>query len=253
MAAPRLSQRFCASDADLTVCSSDRVLFKVHRKTLKAHSGIFAGAADATRPENGDEVVDLSETANVLDILFQFMYAAQEQPDLRNMDFSTLLALAEAAEKYMVYSVLKLCRMQMEESISTHPLEICVYAIRHDYINLANESVQQSMGCSISEAFEILPPDTFRAWISFYERWHYETAKSLAYMATFPKHLSLVQKCTADPNPACTFRKELDEAGGWSRTIREMKFMTDPKIARIQCSILRPYSLVSVSTPVFSF
>ncbi|KAJ6497276.1 hypothetical protein C8R45DRAFT_124078 [Mycena sanguinolenta] len=232
MATPRLSQRFCASDADLTVCSSDGVLFKVHRQTLETHSGVFAGAADATRPENGDEVVDLTEPASVLDVLFQFMYTTAHQPDLRTVDFSTLSDLTEAAEKYMVYSVLKFCRLQMEASIFTHPLEVFVYALRHDHVHLANEAVQQSMCCTRSQALEILPPDTFRAWISFYERWHHETARSLAYMATFPKHLSLVQKCTADSNPACTFRKELDEAGGWSRSIREMKFMTDPKIAR---------------------
>jgi hypothetical protein len=41
-------------------------------------------------------------------------------------------------------------------------------------------------------------------------------------MATFPKHVPLVQKCTADPNPACTFPAELDAAGGWARAIREM-------------------------------
>ncbi|KAF7350810.1 hypothetical protein MSAN_01642600 [Mycena sanguinolenta] len=255
MAAPRLPQRFCAPDADLTVCSSDGVLFKVHRQTLEACSGVFAGAADATRPENGDETVDLTESANVLEILFQCMYATSQQPDLRTLDFSTLSDLAEAAEKYMVYSVVKLCRLQMEASIFTHPLEVFLYALRHDHIHLANDSVQQSMRCTRSQALEILPPDTFGAWISFHERWHRETARSLAYMATFPKHFSLVQKCTADPNPACTFRKELDEAGGWSRTIREMKFMTDPKIARMQYNILRPCQspVVSVSTAVFSF
>ncbi|KAF8182742.1 hypothetical protein K438DRAFT_1600640 [Mycena galopus ATCC 62051] len=156
----------CAYDADLTVCSSDNVLFKVHRKNLEAHSGVFAGAGDATRPENGDEVVELSETANVLDALFQFMYApAYAQPDLRSMDFMTFEALAEAAEKYMVYSALKICRTQMEDSMRMHPLQVFLYAVRHDHISLVNDSVQQSMCCAIPEARQILPPDTFSAWV----------------------------------------------------------------------------------------
>jgi len=178
----------------------------------------------------------------------------QPQPDLGTLQFKTFAGLAEAAEKYMLYSALTLCRMQMEQAISTHPLEVLVYALRHDHINLANEAAQQSMGCGVAEALEILPPDTFRAWIVFYERWHKAMIKSLGYMATFPKHVQLVQKCTADPNPACTFRKELDEAGGWSRTIREMKFTTDPKAARIQCNIFRqPHPAISGSRVVFSF
>jgi hypothetical protein len=74
---------------------------------------VFAGAGDATRPENGDEPVELSETADVLDLLFQFMYP-QPQPDLRNLDFTVLAALAEAAEKYMVYPALAPCRLQMK-------------------------------------------------------------------------------------------------------------------------------------------
>jgi hypothetical protein len=54
-------------------------------------------------------------------------------------------------------------------------------------------------------------------------------------MATFPQHLPLVQRCAADPsgNPVCTFRRELDEAGGWARTIREGEvFVEDPRVKR---------------------
>ncbi|KAJ7844206.1 hypothetical protein B0H13DRAFT_2096900 [Mycena leptocephala] len=211
MATPKTSPHFCAPDADLTVSSSDGVLFKVHRKNLETHSGMFAGAANATRPPNatssdGDETVELSEPAS-------------------------------AAEKYMVYAALTVCRMRMEDAIPAHPLEVLLYALRHDHIALANESAQQSMGLSPAHALEILPPETFRTWIQFYERWHRATVKSLLYMATFPQHLPLVQRCAADPsgNPVCTFRRELDEAGGWARTIREGEvFVEDPRVKRIQ-------------------
>lgn len=93
--------------------SSDSVLFKVHRRNLETHSGVFASAEDATRPDNGHETVELSETSDILELLFQFMYP-QPQPDLRTLDFKTFAGLAEAAEKYMVFSALTLCRMKME-------------------------------------------------------------------------------------------------------------------------------------------
>jgi hypothetical protein len=39
----------CAADSDITLQSSDGVLFKVHRKNLEVHSEGFAGA-DAISP-----------------------------------------------------------------------------------------------------------------------------------------------------------------------------------------------------------
>ncbi|KAJ6483858.1 hypothetical protein C8R47DRAFT_563207 [Mycena vitilis] len=236
MATSRISKRFYAADAEVTVSSSDGILFKVYRKNLETHSGVFAGAGRATLPENGDEIVQLSETAEVIDLLTQFMYPLP-QPDLETLEFTALAGLAEAAEKYMVFSALTLCRTQMRNSIPAHPLEVLIYALRHDHDDLANEAAEQSMGCGVAEAMETLPWDTFRAWILFYERWHKDTIKSLGYLTMFPKHLPLVQKCAADPNPACTFRKELDEAGGWSRTIRGMRFLNNPKIAQLKCKV----------------
>jgi hypothetical protein len=105
----------CAADADTTVASSDGVLLKVHRKNLAVHSHVFAHAEDTTRTENGDEIVHLTESSTVLDLLFQFMYR-QPQPDLDTLEFKTFASLAEAAEKYVVYSALglTLCRMKMK-------------------------------------------------------------------------------------------------------------------------------------------
>lgn len=107
----------CALDADMTVASDDGVLFHVHRKNLALHSDVFADAENATRPENGDEIVYLSEHSVVLDLLFQFMYC-RPQPDLEALEFKTLASLAEAAEKYVVYAAVTLCRIKMKCVIS---------------------------------------------------------------------------------------------------------------------------------------
>ncbi|KAJ7669113.1 hypothetical protein B0H14DRAFT_3538781 [Mycena olivaceomarginata] len=233
----------CAPDADITLSSSSGRLFRVHRKNLETHSSAFASASAATaaQPEPEPEPVALTEPSDVLELVLQFMYP-QPQPDLRALDFRTLAALAEAVEKYEVHSALAICRSQMESFVCTNPLEVLVYALRHGHTNLVNEAAQQSMRCGVAEAMDILPPETFRDWVrllllrllpivtalTFFVRSRFTsagtraTATSLGYMATFPKHVPLVQKCTADPNPACTFRAELDAAGGWSRAIREM-------------------------------
>jgi hypothetical protein len=93
----------------MKVSSCDDVLFNLHRKNLEVHSAILA---DARNVENDEEPVHLTESSNVLDLLFQFMYP-QPQPDLKLVEFATVAALAEAAEKYVVYSALGWCRERM--------------------------------------------------------------------------------------------------------------------------------------------
>ncbi|KAF8182747.1 hypothetical protein K438DRAFT_1511486, partial [Mycena galopus ATCC 62051] len=156
----------CALDADITIASADGVLFKVHRKNLEVHSDVFAAAETATRPENGDDIVPLSETSPVLELLFQYMYR-QPQPDLKNVEFPVFAGLAETAEKYVVYSALEWCRMRMKEFVMTHPLQVLAYAARHEHIDLADESAQQSVGFRASEALAILPSDIFPRWVRF--------------------------------------------------------------------------------------
>jgi hypothetical protein len=105
----------CAVDSDLTLQSSDGVLYKVHRKNLEFHSEPFA-AADAISATSdnsgGAEIVHLSERSTVLDLLLQYMYR-QRQPDLEKVDFQILAELAEAAEKYEVYSAMTVCNIHM--------------------------------------------------------------------------------------------------------------------------------------------
>lgn len=104
----------CASDSDLTLKSSDNVLFKVHRKNLEVHSDGFAAAdsiSQASSLEN--EVVELSESSAVLELLLQFMYR-QTQPDLREIEFDLMAEVAETAEKYQVYSAMGTCQLLME-------------------------------------------------------------------------------------------------------------------------------------------
>ena len=113
----------CAADSDITLQSSDGILFKVHRKNLEVHSEGFAGAdAIATGMSLGDEVVPLSESSAVLDLLLRHMYRGP-QPDLRKIDFKLLAALAEAAEKYQVFGASNICQMHMRY-VQYHPTVI---------------------------------------------------------------------------------------------------------------------------------
>jgi hypothetical protein len=104
----------CASDSDITLQSSDGVLYKLHRKNLEVHSDVFASAeAVSEQLSSDDEVVLLTETSAVLDLLLQYMYR-QPQPDLKDVDFGVLAGVAEAAEKYQVFAAISWCKFWME-------------------------------------------------------------------------------------------------------------------------------------------
>ncbi|KAF8149795.1 hypothetical protein K438DRAFT_1988708 [Mycena galopus ATCC 62051] len=167
----RTSEQFCDADADMTVCSSDGVLFKVHHKHLEVHSDVFANASSATRPENGDETVHLEESSDVLDLLFQYMYR-QPQPDLQLVPFSVFMGLAEAAEKYVVYSALPAVMIRIKDHITEHPLNALNFAAKHGHTELGNEAARLSVSLPISDAARILTPDTFVKWMVFYDTWN---------------------------------------------------------------------------------
>jgi hypothetical protein len=104
----------CASDSDIRLQSSDGVLYDVHRKNLEVHSEGFAGAEAISEHHSSDnEVVLLTETSAVLDLLLQYMYR-QPQPDLKDVDFDILAGVAEAAEKYQVFAAISWCKLWME-------------------------------------------------------------------------------------------------------------------------------------------
>ena len=108
----------CAADADITFKSCDEVLFKVYRKYLDAHSEGF-GPPNGCTTVAEDEIVTLSETAQVLELVFQFMYPMR-QPDLKKVDYTALVSLSETVEKYQVLSAMEVCKLRMEYILVFH-------------------------------------------------------------------------------------------------------------------------------------
>ena len=98
-----------ASDADVIFSSSDGMLFKVHRKYLEATTGAFPPADVPTN----SEIISLTESSTILELLFQFTYP-NHHPDVDSIaHFETFADLAEAAEKYGVYSAMNICKLKM--------------------------------------------------------------------------------------------------------------------------------------------
>ncbi|KAG6887764.1 hypothetical protein C0992_010834 [Termitomyces sp. T32_za158] len=99
---------FNASDADVVFQSSDNVLFHIHRKNLEVHAAGFPPAEISTEKK----IVSLSEDAWTLENLFPYIYPVR-YPDINALSFEDLSKLAEAAEKYQVFSVMHICKLRM--------------------------------------------------------------------------------------------------------------------------------------------
>jgi hypothetical protein len=171
----------CDPNADLTLQSSDGVLFKVFSKDLEAYSGAFPSAEIIKTSQN--ETVLLPETSAVLELLLQYM-RRQRQPDIRKLEFALLYALAEAAEKYEVYSATEVCKAYMmcapfsysyksiqptsdSTSMSRHPMEVLGYATRHDYDDIRDMAAPLTLDSSFSNAQAFLSTDALLAWVQF--------------------------------------------------------------------------------------
>lgn len=85
----------------------------MQRKFLEANTGAFPGSEFDTC----GEVVHLTEPSRVLRILFGFVHP-RRHPDVEELDFKTLAEVAEAAEKYEVFSAINVCKMQMRCALS---------------------------------------------------------------------------------------------------------------------------------------
>ncbi|KZP04194.1 hypothetical protein FIBSPDRAFT_844272 [Athelia psychrophila] len=156
------SDRFCAQDADMTFESSDHVLFRVHRKNLEITSEGFAPPSGTTI-SNG--FVQLSERAEILDLLFQYTYP-QRPPDLTSIRFEAFTDLAEATEKYQMFGAMEICRLLMKAAYNDHPFEVLLYSTRHGYSELMTLAQGRTLELSPADAFKLFPPAAYIAFVS---------------------------------------------------------------------------------------
>ena len=94
--------------SDIEIRSADGFIFQLHRVVL----GVTTGAFPGSEIDTGGEMVQLTEPASVLGILFAFLYP-KAHPDLRGESFEVLVAVAEAAGKYDVFSAADVCNERL--------------------------------------------------------------------------------------------------------------------------------------------
>ncbi|RDB16226.1 hypothetical protein Hypma_003132 [Hypsizygus marmoreus] len=167
---------YCGMEVDVILESSDGSRFGAHRKNLETYSEGFPPASaviqKSEETSSEDAIVKMTENGKVIQLLLHFMHL-RTQPDLRSISFDVLDALANAVEKYLVYSAMQICNFQMEAAIRDHPLEVLRYAVRNNYSEIANAAAP----LTISRDFETIET-TFGAdsvipyrWLRYSSNW----------------------------------------------------------------------------------
>ncbi|KAJ3787752.1 hypothetical protein GGU11DRAFT_266514 [Lentinula aff. detonsa] len=187
----RTSDLFNTPDADVVIRSSDNVDFYLHKKNLECATG---GFPPAETPSNLKDVVHLTETANILEMLFSCIYP-RPFPSLEELDFDTFMLLVEAAEKYQFFGMICACRLHMKEILyPTDPdfstnftlkldlhakrIRLLHFAIRHDVRDLIEELRVILVNVPLSDMAEILPPHIYMPWSLYREQKLLERLKS---------------------------------------------------------------------------
>jgi len=71
--------------------------------------GAFPGPQDSANGSTAAEkILRFDEPSGILEIVFQFVYP-RRQPSLKDLDFQTIAAIADAVEKYKVFAAMNLC------------------------------------------------------------------------------------------------------------------------------------------------
>ncbi|KAJ3759058.1 hypothetical protein EV360DRAFT_42653 [Lentinula raphanica] len=151
-----------AQDADVVIRSSDDVDFYLHKKNLECATG---GFPPADTPSNLKDVVRLTETATILEMLFTCIYP-RPFPSLETLDFDTFMLLVEAAEKYQFFGMICACRLHMKYVVfATSRMQLLQFAIRHDVQDLIEELRVILVNIPLSDMIEILPPRIYMPWV----------------------------------------------------------------------------------------
>ncbi|KAJ7018398.1 hypothetical protein C8F04DRAFT_1052819 [Mycena alexandri] len=192
-----VSARFDFADADVTFQSSDSILFRVHRKNLEVCTEGFPPSGFAVTE---GEIIALSETSVTLELLFQFIYP-QRHPGLDATPFDVLEPLAEAAEKYQVFPAMNICHIRLRDMVHEHPVEVAIYAAKHDYPFLISEVAPMMISIPPIDVIQILPQSLVLPWTRYIQEW-------------VRVHQNVALKLFSGQTPQYLYNQPISHAGG---------------------------------------
>ncbi|KDR73372.1 hypothetical protein GALMADRAFT_1341949 [Galerina marginata CBS 339.88] len=158
----------CPLSADVVLISSDGLRFGTHCQNL----GEFTGAFPLhIAPVDGEDVTMPGLDSEALALFLRFVHH-HRQPDLSKASFKALSQLAEAVEKYEVYSATEICKVSF---VKDECVKVFQYASKHGYHNLMNDAARIAVQNKyLSNRIPVglyQRPDLQAAWGRYTEHW----------------------------------------------------------------------------------
>ncbi|PFH48568.1 hypothetical protein AMATHDRAFT_149601, partial [Amanita thiersii Skay4041] len=158
----------CDLPVDVILKSSDNKVFGGHTANLDKFSCGFPPASLATSsPASTADPVCLTESGAVLELLLKCLHN-QRQQDLSRCSNMVVIALAEAVQKYMVYTAMEICRLNMCRLAESYPKQVFVYAAKHGYPELLDKTAPMTLTWDAKEAREALGARYFLLWVGIF-------------------------------------------------------------------------------------
>ncbi|KAI0663450.1 hypothetical protein C8Q70DRAFT_907254 [Cubamyces menziesii] len=148
MAGPVVSQLFDRADADIVFRSSDNVDFRLHKLILGMASPVFSDMFSLPQPQGEGEqpqVVDVPETASVLENLLPFCYP-MARPEILHID--DLQSVLHSAEKYEMTFISNQLLQNLRHFLPTEPLRVYSIACLNEDADLARAAAKVLLGSS---------------------------------------------------------------------------------------------------------
>jgi len=219
---PWVNTKFSFQDSDVEVRSTDGFIFQLHRVVL----GVTTGAFPVSDIDTGGEMVELTEPANVLEILFAFLYP-KAHPDLHGVSYEILVAVAKAAGKYDIFSAVNVCNERLMKFLPQYAPEILIHAVKHDYPRLISATLPHFARAPFLPVLEKLPPSYMVLWARYHEAWKMVFKESVLYIKNLRESGNTVCHSSSHHSPGQSICKvcaaslnvliaHLEEIDAWS-------------------------------------
>ncbi|KAK7018717.1 hypothetical protein VNI00_018310 [Paramarasmius palmivorus] len=146
----------CQLFIDITLESADGQKFGAHSKTLEVYNGAFPIVGTVIHDIN--DIVYLTEDADILVLLLRFSHN-EPLPELAPLGIDTVLALAEAADKYENHFALSACRTALSHLAHQSPinaLRIVSYKLAFKDYTEIDELVRSTMDIPTHTVVEVM-------------------------------------------------------------------------------------------------
>lgn len=172
---------FDIAHADVILRSSDGKNFPMYKVDLARSSPIFESMFSLPQPEdnaqdeleNGLPVVELTETANVLNVLLRF-YMPRPTPVLA--DLAMTVRVLEGARKYEIDSAFSASCKALEKAVDSEPIRVYAIACHYGLEPLARKAALACLRLPLSrligvstEEIECISGEEFRRLIKYRE------------------------------------------------------------------------------------